>query len=190
MWGYGILGKGCNLSESRLPEMIPPTLFGCTEFTPQVRVDRIGCGLHHFAAITSEYRVSTRGAGTMLLHFVFRFGIWSRYKFPSSHTCTRLCLYLWSQQPQPVVPSIVGIFMSGQIAIVYELIPKSRPITPLVNIIQLPTLALLIKSVCIDSPASNHNFTSISTNTFSCFSAGFQFIFQSVICSVSCFPVS
>lgn len=54
VWGYGILGKGCNLSESRLPEMIPPTLFGCTEFTPQVRVDRIGCGLHHFAAITNR----------------------------------------------------------------------------------------------------------------------------------------
>ncbi|XP_072909958.1 RCC1-like G exchanging factor-like protein isoform X3 [Hemitrygon akajei] len=54
VWGYGILGKGRNLSESKLPEMIPPTLFGCSEFTSQVRVDRIACGLHHFAAITNR----------------------------------------------------------------------------------------------------------------------------------------
>ncbi|XP_069741001.1 RCC1-like G exchanging factor-like protein isoform X2 [Narcine bancroftii] len=54
VWGFGILGKGCHLSESRLPEQIPSTLFGRSEFTPQVRVDRVGCGLHHFAAITNR----------------------------------------------------------------------------------------------------------------------------------------
>uniref|UniRef100_UPI00398EEC77 RCC1-like G exchanging factor-like protein isoform X1 n=2 Tax=Pristiophorus japonicus TaxID=55135 RepID=UPI00398EEC77 len=54
VWGYGILGKGCNLSESRVPEMIPSTLFGWSEFTPQVQVDRINCGLNHFAAITNR----------------------------------------------------------------------------------------------------------------------------------------
>ncbi|XP_072325202.1 RCC1-like G exchanging factor-like protein isoform X1 [Scyliorhinus torazame] len=53
VWGYGILGKGCNLSESRVPDMIPPTLFGWSEFTPQVRVNRIRCGLNNFAAITN-----------------------------------------------------------------------------------------------------------------------------------------
>ncbi|XP_059511218.1 RCC1-like G exchanging factor-like protein isoform X2 [Stegostoma tigrinum] len=54
VWGYGILGKGCNLSESGMPEMIPSTLFGCSEFTPEVQVDHIRCGLNHFAAITNR----------------------------------------------------------------------------------------------------------------------------------------
>ncbi|XP_038669481.1 RCC1-like G exchanging factor-like protein isoform X2 [Scyliorhinus canicula] len=53
VWGYGILGKGCNLSESKVPEMILPTLFGWSEFTPQVQVNRIRCGLNNFAAITN-----------------------------------------------------------------------------------------------------------------------------------------
>ncbi|XP_058854343.1 RCC1-like G exchanging factor-like protein [Acipenser ruthenus] len=52
VWGYGILGKGPNLSESRTPEMIPPTLLGCSEFNPDIAVAQIRCGLNHFAAIT------------------------------------------------------------------------------------------------------------------------------------------
>ncbi|XP_066869455.1 RCC1-like G exchanging factor-like protein isoform X8 [Kogia breviceps] len=54
VWGYGILGKGPNLMETALPEMIPPTLFGLTEFNPGVQVSRIRCGLSHFAALTSD----------------------------------------------------------------------------------------------------------------------------------------
>lgn len=54
VWGYGILGKGPNLVETALPEMIPPTLFGLTELNPEVRVSRIRCGLSHFAALTGE----------------------------------------------------------------------------------------------------------------------------------------
>ncbi|KAG5844447.1 hypothetical protein ANANG_G00162620 [Anguilla anguilla] len=54
VWGYGILGKGPDLSESRTPEMIPPTLFGKSEFNPAVTVTRIHCGLTHFAAITDR----------------------------------------------------------------------------------------------------------------------------------------
>lgn len=54
VWGYGILGKGPNLSETALPEMIPPTLFGLTEFNPEVKVSQIRCGLSHFAAVTSK----------------------------------------------------------------------------------------------------------------------------------------
>lgn len=54
VWGYGILGKGPNLLETALPEMIPPTLFGLTEFNPGVQVSRISCGLSHFAALTSK----------------------------------------------------------------------------------------------------------------------------------------
>jgi hypothetical protein len=52
VWGYGILGKGPNLSESQTPELVPPTLFGRSEFNPAVTVSRIHCGLNHFAAVT------------------------------------------------------------------------------------------------------------------------------------------
>uniref|UniRef100_A0A8C9ABM7 RCC1-like G exchanging factor-like protein n=1 Tax=Prolemur simus TaxID=1328070 RepID=A0A8C9ABM7_PROSS len=54
VWGYGILGKGPNLVETALPEMIPPTLFGLTEFNPEIQVSRIRCGLSHFAALTNK----------------------------------------------------------------------------------------------------------------------------------------
>uniref|UniRef100_A0A667XFN1 RCC1 like n=2 Tax=Myripristis murdjan TaxID=586833 RepID=A0A667XFN1_9TELE len=54
VWGYGILGKGPKLSESSTPEMIPSTLFGCSEFNPSVAVTRIRCGLNHFAAVTDR----------------------------------------------------------------------------------------------------------------------------------------
>ncbi|XP_045316943.1 RCC1-like G exchanging factor-like protein isoform X3 [Leopardus geoffroyi] len=54
VWGYGILGKGPNLVETAFPEMIPPTLFGLTEFNPEVQVSLIRCGLSHFAALTNR----------------------------------------------------------------------------------------------------------------------------------------
>ncbi|KAM6155397.1 RCC1-like G exchanging factor-like protein isoform 2-T2 [Rhynchocyon petersi] len=63
VWGYGILGKGPNLVETALPEMIPPTLFGLTEHSPEIQVSRIRCGLSHFAALTSDDAGGTRGCG-------------------------------------------------------------------------------------------------------------------------------
>lgn len=54
VWGFGILGKGPNLSESAVPEQVPATLFGRTEFNPTVKVSSIRCGLNHFAAITER----------------------------------------------------------------------------------------------------------------------------------------
>ncbi|XP_066514718.1 RCC1-like G exchanging factor-like protein [Hoplias malabaricus] len=54
VWGYGILGKGPNLSESEIPEKIPPTLFGRSEFNPTVKISYIRCGLTNFAAITDH----------------------------------------------------------------------------------------------------------------------------------------
>ncbi|KAK2828412.1 hypothetical protein Q5P01_019446 [Channa striata] len=54
VWGYGILGKGPNLSETSVPEKIPPALFGRSEFNPSVAVTRIRCGLNHFAAVTDR----------------------------------------------------------------------------------------------------------------------------------------
>ena len=56
VWGYGILGKGPKLSESRYPERIPAILFGRTELKPDVMVTQVHCGLHHFAAITGEWK--------------------------------------------------------------------------------------------------------------------------------------
>lgn len=55
VWGFGILGKGPNLSESSTPEKLPSTLFGQSEFNPDVKATRIRCGLNHFAAVTSMF---------------------------------------------------------------------------------------------------------------------------------------
>lgn len=60
VWGYGILGKGPNLSESSTPELIPPTLFGRSEFSPSAPVSKIRCGLSHFAAVTGTFLSSER----------------------------------------------------------------------------------------------------------------------------------
>lgn len=57
VWGYGILGKGPNLIETAVPEMIPPSLFGWSDFNPDVRVAHVRCGLSHFAALTSKFLV-------------------------------------------------------------------------------------------------------------------------------------
>ncbi|XP_061211437.1 RCC1-like G exchanging factor-like protein isoform X2 [Neopsephotus bourkii] len=54
VWGYGILGKGPNLIETAMPEMIPPSLFGRSDFNPDIRVAHVRCGLSHFAALTNR----------------------------------------------------------------------------------------------------------------------------------------
>ncbi|KAJ6657866.1 hypothetical protein lerEdw1_001786 [Lerista edwardsae] len=54
VWGYGILGKGPKLMEAATPEMIPPTLFGLSDFCADIRVAQIRCGLSQFAAITNQ----------------------------------------------------------------------------------------------------------------------------------------
>lgn len=41
--------------EAATPEMIPPTLFGLSDFSADIRVVRIRCGLSQFAAITSKF---------------------------------------------------------------------------------------------------------------------------------------
>lgn len=55
VWGYGILGKGPNLTETAVPEMIPPSLFGWSDLNPDVRVAHVRCGLSQFAALTSKF---------------------------------------------------------------------------------------------------------------------------------------
>ena len=51
-WGYGILGKGPNLSSSVTPEQIPEILFGANELRQNVQLVDVQCGLHHFAVLT------------------------------------------------------------------------------------------------------------------------------------------
>lgn len=57
VWGYGILGKGPNLIETAVPEMIPPSLFGWTDSSPDIRVAHVRCGLSQFAALTSKFLI-------------------------------------------------------------------------------------------------------------------------------------
>ncbi|KAL8198865.1 UNVERIFIED_CONTAM: RCC1-like G exchanging factor-like protein [Gekko kuhli] len=64
VWGYGILGKGPELMEAAVPEMIPPSLFGLSDLTPDIRVARIRCGLNHFAAITNRGELFVWGKNT------------------------------------------------------------------------------------------------------------------------------
>ncbi|KAM6242312.1 RCC1-like G exchanging factor-like protein [Porphyrio hochstetteri] len=54
VWGYGILGKGPKLLETAVPEMIPPSLFGWSDFSPDTCVAHVRCGLSHFAALTNR----------------------------------------------------------------------------------------------------------------------------------------
>lgn len=54
VWGYGLLGKGPNLEESKFPQQIPQNLFGLSDFNEDITVADIQCGLFHFAAFTSE----------------------------------------------------------------------------------------------------------------------------------------
>ncbi|XP_076456866.1 RCC1-like G exchanging factor-like protein isoform X2 [Babylonia areolata] len=61
VWGYGILGKGPELSMSDTPTLVPETLFGRNELQPDTRVVDIDCGLGHFAALTSSGDVYTWG---------------------------------------------------------------------------------------------------------------------------------
>ncbi|XP_006821037.1 RCC1-like G exchanging factor-like protein [Saccoglossus kowalevskii] len=61
VWGYGILGKGPNLSQSHRPEHIPDALFGKTQYKSDVQVTKIVCGLHHFAAVNSLGELFTWG---------------------------------------------------------------------------------------------------------------------------------
>lgn len=47
--------------------MIPPTLFGLTDFNPEVQVSQIRCGLSHFAALTSKSPAAQPGQLVFLL---------------------------------------------------------------------------------------------------------------------------
>lgn len=54
VWGYGLLGLGPSAEYTKLPTLIPPTLFGRNTFNPETKVTSIDCGMNHFAAINSD----------------------------------------------------------------------------------------------------------------------------------------
>ena len=55
VWGYGILGKGPNVGQSKEPTQLPPSLFGRNEFSPDIKIIDIKCGINYLAALSSEY---------------------------------------------------------------------------------------------------------------------------------------
>ncbi|CAK8676633.1 unnamed protein product [Clavelina lepadiformis] len=61
VWGYGILGKGPNLENAVWPRRIPRTLFGFSQFKPDIHVKQIKCGLGSFSAITNTGELYTWG---------------------------------------------------------------------------------------------------------------------------------
>lgn len=65
VWGFGLLGKGPALQNSNIPSPIPKTLFGCNEFSPDLKVTELACGLNHLAAITNEGNLFMWGRNKM-----------------------------------------------------------------------------------------------------------------------------
>lgn len=53
-WGYGILGFGPFVQQSKKPEQLLPPLFGRNDFTDNTSVVSIGCGVFHMGAVNSD----------------------------------------------------------------------------------------------------------------------------------------
>ncbi|ESO04408.1 hypothetical protein HELRODRAFT_79114 [Helobdella robusta] len=61
-WGYGILGRGPTVDRSAVPHVIPPILFGNTDYkTGDAAVTDLQCGLHFFTALTCSGDLYTWG---------------------------------------------------------------------------------------------------------------------------------
>lgn len=60
-WGFGILGKGPAVSYSKIPTLIPPTLFGQTQLTPDAKVLNVYCGINTLAAVNNYNSLYTWG---------------------------------------------------------------------------------------------------------------------------------
>ena len=61
VWGFGILGVGPSVHFSKVPTLIPPTLFGQNEITPDALVTSIASGVNHFMAQTNKYELYSWG---------------------------------------------------------------------------------------------------------------------------------
>lgn len=53
-WGYGLLGTGRCVQQSKTPVRIPENLFGQNTFQPDTKVTEVVCGLYHAAAINNH----------------------------------------------------------------------------------------------------------------------------------------
>ncbi|XP_042237238.1 RCC1-like G exchanging factor-like protein [Homarus americanus] len=60
-WGFGPIGKGPDVTYSKIPTQLPLTLFGRNEITPDAKVVSITCGINHLAAVNSNGSLFTWG---------------------------------------------------------------------------------------------------------------------------------
>lgn len=60
-WGFGPIGQGPNVTYSKSPTLIPLTLFGQNEITPDAKVVTVTCGINHFAAVNNYGSLFTWG---------------------------------------------------------------------------------------------------------------------------------
>ncbi|XP_026472586.1 RCC1-like G exchanging factor-like protein isoform X2 [Ctenocephalides felis] len=79
VWGFGILGKGPEVEHSFIPTQIPTTVFGKNDYSPNVFVTSINCGLSHFAAVTNQGDVYTWGRNR---HACLGLGHYNNQYFP------------------------------------------------------------------------------------------------------------
>ncbi|XP_043239071.1 RCC1-like G exchanging factor-like protein isoform X1 [Amphibalanus amphitrite] len=61
VWGYGMLGKGPELDVSKEPSLIPPTLLGRNDFSPDNTPVSVVSGLYHLSVTTSGGDLFTWG---------------------------------------------------------------------------------------------------------------------------------
>ncbi|KAH0548928.1 RCC1-like G exchanging factor-like protein [Cotesia glomerata] len=60
-WGYGILGFGPRVTKVQMPTMIPNTLFGRNPYQPDIKVEKIYCGINYMCAVTNQDELFTWG---------------------------------------------------------------------------------------------------------------------------------
>ncbi|XP_014229550.1 RCC1-like G exchanging factor-like protein [Trichogramma pretiosum] len=54
VWGFGLLGLGPKANRVLKPTMIPKPLFGINAYEPDIKVEKIFCGISHLGAITNQ----------------------------------------------------------------------------------------------------------------------------------------
>ncbi|CAG5101737.1 Similar to Rcc1l: RCC1-like G exchanging factor-like protein (Mus musculus) [Cotesia congregata] len=60
-WGYGILGFGPRVTKVQMPTQIPNTLFGRNPYQPDIKVEKIYCGINYMCAVTNQGELYTWG---------------------------------------------------------------------------------------------------------------------------------
>ncbi|XP_008544821.1 RCC1-like G exchanging factor-like protein [Microplitis demolitor] len=61
VWGYGILGFGPQITKIQIPTLVPNTLFGRNPYQPDIKVEKIYCGMNYMCAVTNQGDLYTWG---------------------------------------------------------------------------------------------------------------------------------